>query len=153
MTGWAELQVVPLRLYFAGGNTTTDSNTFTINVDHSNGKTQGLDGLKNWSSSPNVTLSGGLPTTTSTGGVTFSTSNGGALWNYTFTVSKTDNNEGWIEFTTQLLAGAHLFPGNSLQVKGAGTVGFVKPAAAPGSPDLVLTKTRRLVPTVPLAFS
>ena len=128
-----------MRLYFAGGNHTTDSGTFTISIDHADGKTQGLDGLKNWTPSSNVTVTGGLPT-----GVVFSSStngNGATTWSYTFTASKADNVEGWIEFNTQLLAGAHEFTGNSLQVKGAGTIGFQKPGPAPGSPDLVLTKT------------
>ena len=53
----------------------------------------------------------------------------------------TDNNAGEVLFSTRLLAGAHAFTGASLQIKGAGTLSFVKPAAAPGSPDLQLTKT------------
>ena len=62
-------------------------------------------------------------------------------WNYTFTISMSDNNAGEIDFFTSLLAGAHQFGGASLQVKGAGTFSFVKPAAAPGNVDLSVTKT------------
>jgi uncharacterized repeat protein (TIGR01451 family) len=141
LSGWAELQTVPLRLFFSP-NQSGNSRTFTIDIDHANGRTQGLDGLVNWSKSANVTgitIASGLPT-----GVTFSSltnGSGATTWSYTFTVSVSDNNEGFIQFNTQLLAGAHDFTGAALQVKGAGTVGFVKPLAAPGSPNLLLTKT------------
>src|SRR5207247_10139881 len=70
MTGWAELQTVPLRLYFDPGQNGNGAKQFTISIDHAAGKTQGLDGLINWSLSSNVTGQGGLPTGTSTGGVT-----------------------------------------------------------------------------------
>ena len=76
--------------------------------------------------------------------ITFSSSTNGAgatTWTYSFTVDMTDNNAGEILFSTRLLAGAHNFTGASLQIKGAGTLSFIKPTAAPGAPNLVLTKT------------
>jgi len=63
------------------------------------------------------------------------------LWNYTFEAVTTDSNPGFVSFQTRLRAGAHNFNGASLQVKGAGTLQFPKPGAAPGSPDLTITKS------------
>ena len=80
----------------------------------------------------------------SMGPITFSQSTNGSgavTFSYTFTVDMTDNNAGEVLFSTRLLAGAHAYTGASLQIKGAGTLSFIKPAAAPGSPDLQLTKT------------
>ena len=76
--------------------------------------------------------------------VTFSSSSGGDEWNYTFTATMTDNNSGYVTFNTALSAGAYLFTGSSLQVKGSsgsGTVQFAKPSPSGGTPDLKLTKT------------
>ncbi|MEA2522011.1 MAG: thermitase, partial [Actinomycetota bacterium] len=138
LNGWSELQTAPLRLDFAGGQAGSTSNTFTISIDHSNGQTAGLESLTNFATSPNVSLAGGIP-----GGITFSTSSGGDIWNYTFTASISNNLEGFVSFNTRLRAGAHAFSGASLQVKtsGSGTLSFTKPGAAPGTPDLTLTKT------------
>src|SRR5207248_594578 len=136
LTGWSELQTVPLRLDFAAGQAGSTSNTFTISIDHSANGTAGLDALTNFVASSNVTITGGIPS-----GITFSTSNGGDTWNYTFEATVSDNNEAFVTFNTRLRAGAHAFTGASLQAKGAGTLQFVKPAAAPGTPDLTLNKT------------
>jgi uncharacterized repeat protein (TIGR01451 family) len=135
LQGWAELQTAPLRLAF-DPNQSGSSNTFTISIDHANSNSAGLESLKNFTVSPNVTITGGIA-----GGIAFSTSSGGDIWNYTFTATISDNASGFVAFDTRLRAGAHAFTGASLQVKGAGTLSFVKPAAAPGSPDLSLTKT------------
>jgi uncharacterized repeat protein (TIGR01451 family) len=135
-TGWAELQTVPMRLDFAAGQNGSNPNTFTISIDHANNNSAGLESLTNFATSGNVTITGGIP-----GGITFSTSQGGDIWNYSFTASISDASEGFISFNTRLRAGAHAFTGNSLQVKGAGTIQFTKPAAAPGTPDLTLTKS------------
>jgi hypothetical protein len=134
LTGWAELQTAPLRLYFAAGQLGNDPQTFTISIDHAAGATAGLESLANFATSGNVTITGGIP-----GGITFT--NGGDNWDYTFTASISDNNEGFVSFNTKLRAGAHAFNGASLQVKGAGTLQFVKPNAAPGTPDLTVTKS------------
>ncbi|MDP9318162.1 MAG: S8 family serine peptidase, partial [Actinomycetota bacterium] len=136
LTGWAELQTAPLRLFFAAGQAGSTSNTFTISIDHAAGSTAGLESLTNFATSSNVSIAGGIP-----GGITFSTASGGDTWEYTFTASISDNNAGFVSFNTKLRAGAHNFSGASLQVKGAGTLQFIKPAAAPGAPDLSLTKT------------
>ncbi|HJQ48979.1 MAG TPA: S8 family serine peptidase, partial [Gaiellaceae bacterium] len=141
-TGWGELQTVPLRLLFAAGQSGL-SNSFSISVDHSDGRTQGLDGLTNWSTScslSGITISGGVPTN----GVTFASSTNGSgatTWTYTFTVTDNSSTACEIDFFTQLLAGSHQFTGTSLQIKGAGTIGFTKPTAAGGTADLSITKT------------
>src|SRR5207249_3010 len=136
LMGWAELQTAPLRLFFAALQLGNDPQTFTISIDHAAGATAGLESLTNFATSSNVSITGGIP-----GGIAFSTSSGGDVWNYTFEASISDNNAGFVTFNTKLRAGAHNFSGASLQVKGAGTLQFIKPAAAPGSPDLTLTKS------------
>jgi hypothetical protein len=142
-TGWSELQTVPVRLFFAANQSGANATKFDISIDHADGKTQGLDGFINWSKSANVsgiTISGGVPTS----GVTFSSSTNGSgatTWTYTFTVSLNDNSPGEIDFTSQLLAGSHQFTGSSLQIKGAGTIGFTQPGAATGTANLAITKT------------
>ncbi len=136
LTGWAELQTAPLRLDLPSGQQNDNPGTFTISIDHAANGTAGLESLTNFAASSNVTVIGGIP-----GGIVFSTSNGGDTWNYTFTVDMTDNNEGFVTFNTRPRAGAHAFGGASLQVKGASTLQFIKPAAAPGTPDLTLTKS------------
>src|SRR5207244_966874 len=110
LTGWTELQTIPMRLFFAAGQGSSTSNTFTITVDHAAGATAGLGGLTDFATSSNLSITGGIP-----GGITFSTSSGGNLWNYTFTASISNNNEGYLLFNTQLRAGAHNFSGSSLQ--------------------------------------
>ena len=131
VTGWAELQSAPVRLWLGPNQGADVTTSFTIDVDHASGTGPGLDGLTFVSKSANVTL----------GPITKVVKGGGDTWSYTFTVKLTDNAEGEVRFTTRLLAGAHNFTGSSLQMKGAGTLGFTKPAAAPGAPDLQLTKT------------
>src|SRR3954453_4349279 len=136
LTGWSELQTVPLRLFFPAGQAGATKKTFTISIDHSAGATAGLEGLSLFAKSPNVTVTGGFPA-----GIAFSASASGDLWNYTFEAVVGDANPGFITFNTRLRAGAHNFNGASLQVKGAGTLQFPKPGAAPGSPDLQVTKS------------
>ncbi|MFN2640492.1 MAG: S8 family serine peptidase, partial [Actinomycetota bacterium] len=135
VSGWAELQTVPFRLFFAA-NQNGRTNTYKIDVDHTAGGSQGLDGLI-FGLHPNITMSA----------IIFSSSTNGAgatTWSYTFDATADNDNAGEIDFTTRLLAGAHAFTGSSLQVKGssgAGNIGFSKPAAAPGTPDLVVSKS------------
>src|SRR5206468_10420122 len=113
------------------GQQNDNPSQFTISIDHASGATAGLESLTDFTPSSNVTMSP----------VTFAISHGGDSWDYTFTVDMTDNNEGFVTFNTRLRAGAHAFGGASLQVKGASTLQFVKPAAAPGTPDLTITKS------------
>jgi uncharacterized repeat protein (TIGR01451 family) len=137
LDGWAELQTIPLRLFFASGQQGSTAKSFTISIDHAAGATAGLQSLTNFTRSANVTIAGGLP-----GGVSFV--DNGNSWDYTFTASITDNTAGFVAFDTRMLAGAHAFTGASLQVKasgGSGTLSIFKPLAAPGSPDLVVTKS------------
>ncbi|WP_183408135.1 S8 family serine peptidase, partial [Nocardioides pocheonensis] len=131
LDGWAELQTIPLRLAFDAGQANSTPNTFTIEIDHASGATAGLESLTGFTPSANVSM----------GAVTFSTASGGDIWKYTFTASISNDSAGSITFNTKMRAGAHAFSGNSLQIKGAGTLGIFKPAAAPGSPDLQVTKT------------
>ncbi|HET7488444.1 MAG TPA: MBG domain-containing protein, partial [Acidimicrobiales bacterium] len=135
LQGWGELQTIPMRLDFGPGQSGT-SNSFTISLDHSNSGSQGLDGFTGWTPSANVTMSPAAPAP-----VKAINGAGAETWSYTFTAQANNASEGWILFNTKLLAGANSFSGSSLQVKGAGTIGFVKPAAAPGTPDLTVTKT------------
>jgi len=134
MSGWGELQTAPIRLFLPSGQQNANATSFSLDIDRSAGGSQGLESLQFVSKTPNVTMSA-IVFSASTNG------SGATTWTYTFTVSMTDNNAGEIDFTTRLLAGAHAFTGNSLQIKGAGTLSFVKPAAAPGTPDLTLTKS------------
>ena len=129
--GWAELDTPPVRLFLPAGQLGDSPTEFTLSVDRA-GNVPGLEGLTFVSKSSNVTMSPITFSSSSTGGETF---------NYTFTVDMTNDSEGEVRFTTRLLAGSHAFTGASLQIKGAGTIGFNKPAAAPGTPDLQLTKT------------
>ena len=134
LSGWGELQTAPIRLLFGANQSTNTVSTFDIAIDRAAGGTQGLESLQFVSKTSNVTMSA----------ITFSSSTNGAgatTWTYSFTVDMTDNNAGEIRFSTRLLAGAHNFTGASLQIKGAGTLSFIKPTAAPGAPNLVLTKT------------
>ncbi|WP_162262002.1 S8 family serine peptidase, partial [Terrabacter sp. Soil810] len=139
--GWSELATVPMRVFFPAGQQSAATTTFQIAVDHSKSGSQGLDileGLQDAANrSPNVTLTNVVFSRTTNGA-------GAETLNYAFDVKLTDNNSGFIAFTTALMAGAHNFTGNSLSVQltpGGGTIGFTKPQAAPGAPDLRLVKT------------
>ena len=134
LQGWAELQTVPLRLFLGPNQQNHNPGSFTIDLDRSDSGSAGLEGLTNFAPSSNATMSA----------VTFSKNtigSGAETYSYTFTVNMTNNLAGEIRFDTRLMAGAHNFSGKSLQVKGAGTLGFNKPGPAPGTPDLTLTKT------------
>ncbi|WP_392544136.1 MBG domain-containing protein [Oryzobacter telluris] len=139
--GWSELDTVPMRVYFQANQANASTTTLTLDIDHSKSGSQGLDileGLQDPANrSSNVTLTN----------VAFSKATNGSgaeTYTYRFDVKLTSNAEGWIQFSTQLMAGAHNFTGNSLAVQltpGGGTLAFTKPRTAPGSPDLKLTKT------------
>ncbi|MEY2524905.1 MAG: thermitase, partial [Ilumatobacteraceae bacterium] len=93
LTGWSELQTVPLRMFFVAGQLGASARTFTVSIDHSAGSSAGLAGLTNFAKSSNVTVTGGLP-----GGITFTTTQGGDVWNYTFTAVTSDSNPGFVSF-------------------------------------------------------
>jgi hypothetical protein len=70
------------------------------------------------------------------------------VWAYTLNVNVTSIPQpagfSAVNFKGNLSAGAHNFTGSSLAVgadNGGGNVQIVKPAAAPGSPDLAVTRT------------
>jgi uncharacterized repeat protein (TIGR01451 family) len=134
--GWKELEGVPLRLTLAPPKTAA-STTYTVKVsfDHfkSSDKSPGIQDLYGWTASPGVTFSA-PQLTTSTGDV----------WVYTLTATVAQTSTPFVEFRGKLAAGAHNFTGNSLAVgvdNGGGNISIAKPAAAPGTPDLAVTKT------------
>ena len=65
LTGWTELQTIPMRLFFAAGQGSSTSNTFTITVDHAAGATAGLGGLTDFATSSNLSPGRGLSLSTS----------------------------------------------------------------------------------------
>jgi hypothetical protein len=129
LTGWAELEYIPMRVSFAAGS--AGSKSVTITFPHFSGKIFGFENLSGFSAwSPNVQFTS--PPTLVTG------SSGN--WNYVFTVNIADNNPAEVRFLARLASGAHLYGGSSLQLKGsAGNVQFHKPEATPGAPDLGLS--------------
>jgi uncharacterized repeat protein (TIGR01451 family) len=125
--GWAELDPIPTRVTLAGGP--TSNRTVTINFPH-----DGIQNLFSFAPSANVVI---------TSGPTLSAPSSGN-WSYSFTVSLTDSNPGFVEFRMRLAAGSHNFPGSSLQVDGSPNLTklFVfKSAALPGAPDLAIVKS------------
>src|SRR5207249_799033 len=85
LMGWSELQTIPIRLVFAAGQQNANVGTATIDIDRSNGSTQGLESLEFVSKTDNVDM----------GPITFSQSTNGSgatTYSYTFTVDMTDNN-------------------------------------------------------------
>jgi uncharacterized repeat protein (TIGR01451 family) len=134
LTGWEELDYVPVRVLLEGG---PESNrVIVVEFDHTSGggTTPGIQSLTSFSNSPNVVIVSG-PTLTDIAG---------DEWAYTFTIHLTDSNDGFVEFRARLAAGAHNFGGSSLQLKGTpslGTLQIAKPAVSPGNPDLSVTKS------------
>src|SRR5262249_6124932 len=118
--------------YMVGGPVTNI--TFTINFDHTKGVRVGIENLSSFMPSSNVVITAG-PTLLAPQGVDG--------WSYTFTLSLTNNLAGWVTFFARLSAGDHLFTGSSLSLSGSpslGTLQINKPAASPGSPDLIVVK-------------
>src|SRR5579862_873151 len=136
LNGWAELDFIPMQVYMTGGP--ASNQTITVQFDHT--KTagtlrQGIQNLYNFTSSPNVVI---------TSGPTANTPSGQDVWSYTFIVNLTDNTPGFVDFSGRLAAGAHLFGGSSLMIKGTPSLGQLKihgPAANAGNPDLSIVKT------------
>jgi uncharacterized repeat protein (TIGR01451 family) len=136
LSGWHELDLIPMRVYLTGGPAT--NKVITVHFDHtrSSGKlvTPGVQNLSQFVASPNVTITSAPILTDQVGDV----------WAYSFTVSLNNNSAGYVEFRARLGAGAHLFPGSSLALGGSPSLGNVqisKPAAAIGDPDLAITKS------------
>src|SRR5438128_2636699 len=137
VSGWAELQSIPMRVRLSGGPT---SGPQTIDVTFDHAKTNG------------ATVTAGLEdlfTFTTSSGVTFGTApflkiNGtNDVWTYEFTVNITSST-GTVNFFTRMRAGAHNFGGNSLALGGSPSLGNVqvsKPLVAAGSPNLKVTKS------------
>jgi subtilisin family serine protease len=98
LSGWAEQQDVPLRL-FINANQNGKSETFNIAIDHAAGGSQGLDKLFNWSPSTNVSMSNTNPTPVKT-----STGGGAETYTYTFTATMNNALAGDIQFKTRLSA-------------------------------------------------
>jgi uncharacterized repeat protein (TIGR01451 family) len=131
---WEELDAIPFRVYLTGGPVT--GKVITVQFDHQ--KTLGgitnpaIQNLTNFMPSPGVTI---------TSGPTLNASDPD-VWTYTFTVDLAGAN-GDVEFSGNLSAGAHNFGGASLNVGGSpslGNLSIMKPAAAPGSPNLSVVK-------------
>src|SRR3989454_512174 len=136
VSGWAELQSIPMRVRLSGGPT---SGPQTIDVTFDHAKTNG------------ATVTAGLEdlfTFTTSSGVTFGTApflkiNGtNDVWTYEFTVNITSST-GTVNFFTRMRAGAHNFGRNSLALGCSPSLGNVqvsKPLVAAGSPHLKETK-------------
>src|SRR5215217_3887091 len=136
LTGWKELDEVPFRLKF----NSTGNYTIVVDFDHvlnSDSTKTGVQNLYGWTAGSGVTLNGATLTDSS-----------GPVWAYTVNVNVTSIPQpagfAAVNFKGNLSAGTHNFTGSSLAVgadNGGGNVQIVKPAAAPGSPDLAVTKT------------
>ena len=129
---WAELDLIPCRVYLTGGPAT--SKTISVDFDHFHNTIPGIENLTGWTASPNVVI---------TAPPVLSAPINASTWTYTFTVNLTDRNPGWVEFRARLGAGAHLNTGSSLALSGKpslGTLQFHKPDPGIGLPDLTLVK-------------
>src|SRR5439155_26028537 len=112
--------------------------TIDVTFDHAktNGGTvtAGLEDLFTFTTSSSVTF----------GTAPFLKINGtNDVWTYEFTVNMSAST-GTVNFFTRMRAGAHNFGGSSLALGGSPSLGNVqisKPLAAPGSPNLKVTKS------------
>jgi len=137
LLNWSEGDLIPTRVLLTGAAVT--GKVIKVNFDHTKttggGTFQGINDLSAFTTSPNVTI---------TAGPTLSAPPGSDTWSYTFTVDVTNASDGFVEFRSQLSAGAHYFTGASLGLAGTpslGTLQITKPSAVAGSPDLKVTKT------------
>src|SRR5262245_38721391 len=132
LLGWQELDMVPVRSLHTGGPATNQ--VIVINFDHTKGAARGIEDLTGFSNSPNVIITS-PPILSAPAGVD--------IWTYTFTIAVTDGQDGTVQFFARLAAGSHLFNGSSLNLSlpGPGQLQINKPNAAPGNPDLVVTKS------------
>jgi hypothetical protein len=128
LSGWTELDHIPMRVSFAAGS--AGSHSVTLNFPHFSGKVFGFENLSDFSAStPNLQFTSPAALVTDASG----------SWSYVFAVNISDNNPAEVRFFARLASGAHLYGGSSLQLKGsAGIVQFHKPLATVGAPDLAL---------------
>src|SRR5213594_1242985 len=115
LVGWRELDYVPVRVFMSSGPATNVN--ITINFDHTKGVRVGLENLSNFTHSSNVVI---------TAGPTLFAPQGVDVWNYTLTVSITNNVAGSVQFRARLSAGDHLFPGSSLSLSGSPGLGTLQ---------------------------
>src|SRR3954469_20182271 len=106
LQNWRELDSIPCRVYLDGGPA---SNQFiTVQFDHFSNRIPGIEDLSAFVASSNVRFEIApvlnAPADQNT-------------WSYTFTVSLTNNQSGFVEFRARLMAGAHLNTGSSLAMK------------------------------------
>lgn len=129
--GWQELEFIPVRVRFTQPVT---NYPVTIEFDRTQGGNPGIENLTNF--------------TASSSGVSFSPPVLSVVsadkWSYTFNVTIVGQNSGSVRFNARMSAGAHLISGSSLAMKGSdgsSILQIAKPGAAPGNPDLKVTKT------------
>jgi uncharacterized repeat protein (TIGR01451 family) len=138
LTGWKELNKVPIRLKFL------DAGMYSVvvpfnHVSTSGDRIPGIQSLVDWSAD---TASG-----VQLDGTPQLDSSDAANWKYTVKVNATKKN-ALLNFNAKLAAGSHAYPGSSLDVRVENTTGvsgdvaqISKPGAGPGSPALAVTKT------------
>lgn len=133
LAGWQELQYIRLRVNLTTSNCTVPAAGIEKNITVRFPHTQAIQDLTNFAPSSGVVI------------VTPPVLNSPATgdWSYTFKVRLTAGT-GDVQFQGRLSAGAHNFNGSSLALGGSpslGTLQISKPSAAPGSPNLVLSKS------------
>ena len=94
LMGWRELDYIPVRVLITGGPTANQA--IRVDFEHMNGSKPGLQNLTGFFASTNVTI---------TSGPTLSAPVNSGTWSYSFTVSLTNNTQGFVEFRARLLAG------------------------------------------------
>jgi uncharacterized repeat protein (TIGR01451 family) len=131
LQGWLELDYIPLRVRFDAGS--AGAQVVNIDFPHIVSGRPGLEDLNGfWPATGNAQFTS-LPT--------LSIDSSG-VWSYSFTVNIMDQNPAEVRFYTRLAAGAHLYGGSSLQIKGSpGTLQIHKPSPGAGTPDLSVMTT------------
>src|SRR3954466_4377036 len=94
LQNWRELDSVPCRVYLDGGP--ASNQLISVNFDHYSNRAPGIEDLTAFDASSNVILTSypalSAPVDQNT-------------WTYTFTVSLTNNQPGYVEFRARLMAG------------------------------------------------
>jgi uncharacterized repeat protein (TIGR01451 family) len=131
LQGWLELDYIPLRVRFDAGS--AGAQAVNIAFPHLVSGSAGFEDLNGfWPVTGNAQFAS--PPTLSI--------NPSGVWSYSFTVNITDQNPAEVRFYTRLAAGAHLYGGSSLQLKGsAGNLQIHKPSPGAGAPDLSVMTT------------
>ncbi len=137
LTGWSELESIPMRLVLTKG---ASYEKIRIPFDHfqTSSGSPGVQDLSKWTPGAGVTF----------GSAELSISGSDkTTWEYTLSNVKVENKtttDPTLVFRARLAAGAHNFTGASLAVGGPDVGGqqqIQQPNAAPGKPDLAVTKT------------